>query len=96
MSRGIKNKISDEEFNKLTNKKKNRIINNRVSAKKSFINKKLKEQKLIRENKIIKETIDLIKIYFSHYYLLDQMNELCMLNNITQLPTLNENDINYL
>ena len=58
-------KISDKEFNKLTFRQQKRIMNNRISAKKSDLKRKKYLNNLSSENKILKENIKLSNIYFN-------------------------------
>lgn len=88
------NSISNKVFNKLTNKQKERIIKNRNSARKSYLKRNKKKQNLIMENKLIKETLDIIKTYFDNLNLLKNINELSNNHDFSmRLPKLYDEEI---
>ena len=77
--------------NKLSDKQKERIIKNRISAKKSYIKRNIKKKNLIIENQLIKESLDLIKIYFDNLNLLKNINKLKDIN--IKLPKLYDEEL---
>ena len=86
-----KKKNFNKEFNKLSNKQKERIIKNRISARKSYLKRNIKKKNLIIENQLIKESLDLIKIYFDNLNLLKDINELNDIN--IKLPKLYDKEM---